>query len=168
MAEVRSLKRAASFTGDEFSAKTSKLTTSTPKFKRISLNFAANRKKSTGSAKIFRSESNASLGSNWSDVFNMSNSSISSQLSATSSGAPPRKGRRSGNFKRIGEKLEKTKTRLQNRFEKISKNSSISKNSQSPFKTTQHPKSIFSTERPILAKHQKFLEDCVIWEEKYD
>ena len=165
MTEVRSLKRAASFTGDEFSAKTSKLTTSTPKIKRISLNF---RKKSTGQSKIFRSESNASLGSNWSDVFNMSNSSISSQFSATSSGAPPRKGRRSANFKKIGEKLEKTKTRLQNRFEKISKNSSISKNTQSPFKTTQHPKSIFSTERPILAKHQKFLEDCVIWEEKYD
>ena len=165
MAEVRSLKRAASFTGDEFSAKTSKLTTSTPKIKRISLNF---RKKSTGQPKIFRSESNASLGSNWSDVFNMSNSSISSQFSATSSGAPPRKGRRSANFKKIGEKLEKTKTRLQNRFEKISKNSSISKTTQSPFKTTQHPKSIFSTERPILAKHQKFLEDCVIWEEKYD
>ena len=165
MAEVRSLKRAASFTGDEFSAKTSKLTTSTPKIKRISLNF---RKKSTGQSKIFRSESNTSLGSNWSDVFNMSNSSISSQFSATSSGAPPRKGRRSANFKKIGEKLEKTRTRLQNRFEKISKNSSISKNTQSPFKTTQHPKSIFSTERPILAKHQKFLEDCVIWEEKYD
>ena len=167
MTEIRSLKRAASFTGDDFSAKASKLTTSTPKIKRISLNFVANRKKSTGQSKIFRSESNVSLGSNWSDVFNMSNSSISSQFSTTSSGAPPTKGRRSGNLKKIGEKLEKTKARLQNRFDKISKNSSISKK-QSPFKTTQHPKSIFSTERPILAKHQNFLEDCVIWEEKYD
>lgn len=168
MSDIRSLKRAASFTGDEFSAKTSKLTTSTPKIKRISLNFVANRKKSTGHSRIFRSESNASIGSDWSDVFNMSNSSVSSQFSAASSGAPSRKGRRTGNFKKIGEKFERTKTRLQNRLEKISKNSSVSKSNQSPFKTTQHPKSVFSTERPILAKHQKFLEDCVIWEEKYD
>ena len=167
MSETRSLKRAASCTGDEFSAKTSKLTTSTPKIKRISLNFVANRKKSIGQ-RIFRSESNASIGSEWSDVFNLSNSSISSQFSATSAGAPARKSRRTGNFKKIGEKLEKTKTRIQNRFEKISKNSSVSKVTQSQLKTTQHPKSVFSIERPILAKHQKFLEDCVIWEEKYD